>query len=80
MLKTTRNDLINEKKIKEGMMKYNRRKNFNSSQGHGKAKINQKKDGKIKESPSCLECSSLIKKVWKPKKMRKYDSGYEKIK
>ena len=47
MLKTTRNGLLNEKKIKEGMMKYNRRKNFKSSQGHGKAKINQKKDGKI---------------------------------
>ena len=33
-----------------------------------------------RESPACLECSSLIKKVWKPKKMRKYDSGYEKNK
>ena len=85
MLKATRNDLINEKKIKEGMMKYNRRKNFKSSQGHGKAKINQKKGWKNqkmdkRESPACLECSSLIKKVWKPKKMRKYHSGYEKNK
>ena len=65
-------------------MKYNRRKNFKSSQGHGKAKINQEKDWKIKEWTKknllpAYNAYHLSKKFWKSiaKKMRKCNSGYE---